>query len=373
MYGIVYIILGNLSGNAISLGQNFLIAVGRVPAGSDPDHGQVIAIAIGALTIACLLHVSSRRGGIIVSDIFAVLKVCILLLIIILGFTVAGGKNLGGTSSATANFDTKSSFARPRSDIVSYTDSFLFVFYAYSGFQQPFYVMAEVRRPSKNFSRATLTAMAIVTVLFMLVNIAYFCVVPKEVQLVSNTDMSVLFFQRVFGKDVAARVMAGLIAFSIFGNIIVMTFTASRVKQEVAKQGILPKSNFFASGTTTPWAWLKSTMQNGASRRHSRLQRSALDDEEEPLEQSPMAGLLLHWFSSIVLIAVTSMLSSRIAYNVLVQLYSYVIVVLVGFFTAIALLYVKLRPSGDPKERWSEIVNFRLSGWASTVAAIIYL
>jgi hypothetical protein len=34
--------------------------------------------------------------------------------------------------------------------------------------------------------------------------------------------------------------------FSAIGNVIVVTFTAARVKQEIAKEGILPYSLFFA-------------------------------------------------------------------------------------------------------------------------------
>ena len=40
--------------------------------------------------------------------------------------------------------------------------------------------------------------------------------------------MATVFFREVFGNELAPRVMAGLIAFSIFGNVVVMTFTASR-------------------------------------------------------------------------------------------------------------------------------------------------
>ena len=42
--------------------------------------------------------------------------------------------------------------------------------------------------------------------------------------------MATLFFSEVFGNDTAPRVMSGIIALSILGNIIVMTFTASRGK-----------------------------------------------------------------------------------------------------------------------------------------------
>ena len=40
--------------------------------------------------------------------------------------------------------------------------------------------------------------------------------------------MATLFFKDIFENDTATRVMAGIIALSIFGNIVVLTFTASR-------------------------------------------------------------------------------------------------------------------------------------------------
>ena len=43
-----------------------------------------------------------------------------------------------------------------------------------------------------------------------------------------NLDMATVFFGAVFGPGVAPRVMSAIIAASIFGNVVVMTFTASR-------------------------------------------------------------------------------------------------------------------------------------------------
>ena len=40
--------------------------------------------------------------------------------------------------------------------------------------------------------------------------------------------MATLFFRDIFGEGIAPKVMAALIAFSIFGSLVVMTFTASR-------------------------------------------------------------------------------------------------------------------------------------------------
>lgn len=50
------------------------------------------------------------------------------------------------------------------------------------------------------------------------------------------------------GPGAAPRAMTGLVAFSIFGNTLVLTFTAAKVMQEIAEEGILPFSLIFAIG-----------------------------------------------------------------------------------------------------------------------------
>ncbi|KAM7209738.1 hypothetical protein V8F20_000141 [Naviculisporaceae sp. PSN 640] len=45
------------------------------------------------------------------------------------------------------------------------------------------------------------------------------------------------------------RGTAFLFVFSIFANLLAVIYTGPRVKQEIAKEGILPKSLLFASGT----------------------------------------------------------------------------------------------------------------------------
>ena len=118
--------------------------------------------------------------------------------------------------------------------------------------------------------------------------------------------------------------MAAVIATSVFGNIVVMTFTAARVKQEIAKEGILWQSLFWATGRTTPavkiWSWFKEDQPH-----------TPLDDpDHDQKEQTPMAGLLLHWIFSVLLVSVTAVTTPSMAYSILVSLYTYVIVVIVA-------------------------------------------
>src|SRR4051812_2092132 len=108
MYGIAFIVLGNLSGNAIALGRYVMLAAGH----DDPGKGPVIGIAIAALVIITLLHVFSRRGGILVNNFFAVLKVCMLLMIIIVGIATRTGRNFNtkGPRPTGVDMHTKETF-----------------------------------------------------------------------------------------------------------------------------------------------------------------------------------------------------------------------------------------------------------------------
>ena len=143
MYGIVFIILGNLSGNAIAFGIYVMSTAGY----DDPSRGSVIGLAIGALSCACLVHVASRRGGIVLNNIFAVLKVAILLIIIILGFIRSRGYTFGGHANAddfpTHNFDLNKAFKGDVQNAPSFADALLLSVFTYSGFKQPFYVSVE--------------------------------------------------------------------------------------------------------------------------------------------------------------------------------------------------------------------------------------
>ena len=168
--------------------------------------------------------------------------------------------------------------------------------------------------------------------------------------------MATSFFKEVFGNQIAPRVMSGIIAMSIFGNIVVQTFTAARVKQEIAKEGVLPFSLFFARSSTTPYAWLR---QRSWSPNSYQCQRSLP-------EQSPVAALFLHWCFAMVMIGATSSRIPQVAYGLLVSLYSWVLVAVIGFLVSTGLLYLRYNEG----KKWTDNTGFR--PWGGPTAAIIY-
>lgn len=80
-------------------------------------------------------------------------------------------------------------------------------------------------------------------------------------------------------------------------------------------------------------------------------------------------ALLLHWAFTMILIGCTSARAPAIAYQILVALYSYTLVVLVGILVAGGLLYVRYH-EGREWVNPSDPTEFR--PWGGPSAAIIY-
>jgi amino acid permease len=142
MFGIPFILLGNLAGNALALARYIMLAAGYSNATDKltASKGSVVGIAIGALTLIMFIHMSSRRGGIILNDLFAIFKVLLLLAVVVIGFIFRGDglpqKDLLGGQ----NYEAPNAFADRTKSVWGYTQSLLVVLFSYSGYEQPFYV-----------------------------------------------------------------------------------------------------------------------------------------------------------------------------------------------------------------------------------------
>ena len=146
MFGVIYVVLGNLSGNAVAFGIYIVHA-----AGIEGHDSTVRGLAVVCMTAACLLHAAWRKGGIMLNNLLAVLKSLILVAIIIIGFAASAGASFGhgpvhgqttnpATHKVSSNFDPHSSFAYATGDPGGYAASILFIVYSFSGYEQPFYV-----------------------------------------------------------------------------------------------------------------------------------------------------------------------------------------------------------------------------------------
>ncbi|KAI9860210.1 MAG: hypothetical protein M1813_006320 [Trichoglossum hirsutum] len=334
IFGIVFITFGNLAGNAIQFGVFMMTAITGCRRDCDFNRGHVVGWAVFILSVCALINVLTRRFAIGLNNILAVLKILFVVVIAFIG--IIYGSVHGG--------DCRKISWRNHGDSGQFGDIVLALFYAmypYTGYEQPFYVLAEVSRPSQYFAKATTFAILTAMVLFPLVNVSYLCMTPYNGNSSLPDNMAIAFFDRLAGNGNPnttgpVRGAAVLLAIFIFGNLLAQTYTASRVKQEIAKEGILPWSLLFATGNNTLFARLSSYF-------YSRPYQTAVSDIDDHLEQAPIAATALHWAFEVILVLVVGLsLPPFQAYSFLTYLYTFTIVGVLGLLTVGGLLYLKL-------------------------------
>ncbi|KAE9994399.1 hypothetical protein EG327_010839 [Venturia inaequalis] len=375
VFGAAYIVLGNMAGNCLVFGIRIIQAAGYNPDGYD---GAVRGIAVGVATLACLVHTFSRRGGIWLGNLFALIKVLLLTLMVIVGICAWGGA-FKTENYVSENLAVQNAFAKPATEPFGYVNAFLSVIFAWTGFDQPTYVLGEIATPRKKFPRGTSIGVAIVVVLYMLVNMAYMIVVPKELQLASKDGVASEFFKATLSHVGSGntdptrptRILSAFMAISSFGNIMVMTFVAARVKQEIAKEGILPFAKFFGQSRNLSLGRLLSHIQRkeksfAHKHLHFLLKQSWMAPSEHT-QETPFGALLLHWSFTITMLLATISLKPADAYLLLVNMYSYTVVCFFSALLSIGML--KLRFS--TKQQWRK--KSPTNPFLSITCAIIFL
>jgi hypothetical protein len=84
--------------------------------------------------------------------------------------------------------------------------------------------MNEVRNPIRTLKTVSTTALATACIMYLLVNIAYFIVVPLDEIKDSRELIAALFFERCFGPKVGRTLLPLAVALSGAGNVMVVTF-----------------------------------------------------------------------------------------------------------------------------------------------------
>ncbi|KAK4450195.1 amino acid permease-domain-containing protein [Podospora aff. communis PSN243] len=345
IFGITFIIWGNLAGNALQFGVFVQRAIHPScgEAGGCVNRGYVVAWGVAVLTVCALLNVATRKHTMGLNNIFAVMKLAFVAFVVVAGIIYGSLHGDGCRSIAWEPID--------RRDTASFGDialALFFAMYPYTGYEQPFYVLAEASRPRETFPKATMYAMLSVLILFPLANVSYLCMNPYTGNVNLPENMALAFVSRLSGvpqgqeDPVGIRVVSILLAFFIFGNLMAQTYTASRVKQEVAKEGILLWSMFFAKGNDT----LFSRIGSSSGRRNNPYRGGgdarAIHDLDGHREQAPFAATGLHWLFEILLLLVFGLtMEPSAAYGGLTYIYTYTIVGILGLLTAAGLLYLK--------------------------------
>lgn len=195
LFGISFIILGNMFANCI----NFAVQACAAGGDDSPSNGKVRGIAVSVATLACFIHVFSRRGGILLNNMFATVKVGILLLIVITAIVVGAGGFEDTPNVISDNTSPSKSFDGVSTGSNAFSKAFLNIIFAVSGFEQANYVLGEIGKPRQKFPVAQIRGVGIVLACYIAVNISYVRQFPPRVlarTAITHTICRWLFFPR---------------------------------------------------------------------------------------------------------------------------------------------------------------------------------
>lgn len=133
------------------------------------------------------------------------------------------------------------------------------VFYSYAGLHNVNNVLNEVKNPVKTLKSAASAALLTACILYLLINVAYFLVVPIDEIKNSGELIAALFFERIFGARVGRILLPIAVAISVAGNVMVVTFSHVRLIQSLPKQ----YSNLFSR-----LAWSRKLRDKDSCRSH---------------------------------------------------------------------------------------------------------
>ncbi|KAI9070380.1 amino acid transporter [Trametes sanguinea] len=187
--------------------------------------------AVAAVVVVSIICVATPTLGTRAAVVFTTVKICALLAITIIGLVqLARGR-------ASTSF-TEPLFEGSSTSPSTYALALYSGLWAFDGWDQANYVGGEIRNPEKNIPRAIHSSMAIVMVLFVAANVAYFTVLDKTTVGLSNT-VALDFGRALFGP-IGGAIFAAMVAFSCFGALNGSFFTSSRLIYVAGKEGYLP-------------------------------------------------------------------------------------------------------------------------------------
>lgn len=195
------------------------------------------------------------------------IKIITLLFIIVSGWAVLGGA-ISEEKIPDPFHSFQNAFEGSSHGGNAYATALFKVLFSFAGWQNAAYVLNEVKNPVRTLRIAGPLALTICGILYLLANVSYYSTGTPEEIADSGVTVGAFFIGKVF-NNTAKRAFSVLIAISAMGNVMTVTYAHSRIIQELAKEGVVPYPQFWAS--TWPFG-------------------------------APSAGLLLHFIPSFIMI-----------------------------------------------------------------------
>ncbi|MBZ5678271.1 MAG: amino acid permease [Acidobacteriia bacterium] len=192
--------------------------------------GGAQAVACGLVAVFTVLNILGVQRVARVQNVLTGAKILVLLAFIVLGFTMGDGRTSHFAMTATRDVATPL--------IAQFAISLVWVYVAYSGWNAATYVAEELRQPARILPMALGIGTALVTVLYVLLNLVFLYAAPLE-DMKGIEAVGAFTASRLFGPEVAG-IFAGLMALSLMATVNAMVTIGPRVYYAMAGNGAFP-------------------------------------------------------------------------------------------------------------------------------------
>lgn len=194
----------------------------------EPPSISVRLLAALIISLLIIINCINVKWATKVQVVITASKLIALLTIIIIGFVYIG-------KGSVENFND--SFAGSDYSAGAIAISFYSGFWAFGGWSYLNFLTDELLEPHKNLPRAILISMSIVTVVYIVANIAYFSVL-SPVEVIKSSAVAVTFVEHTVGK--ITWLIPILIAISVMGSMNGTSLSMSRLFFVGARNNHLP-------------------------------------------------------------------------------------------------------------------------------------
>jgi APA family basic amino acid/polyamine antiporter len=192
--------------------------------------GGAQAVACGLVAIFTVLNILGVQRVARVQNVLTGAKVTTLLVFVALGFTVGDGNVSHFTAAASRDVATPL--------IAQFAISLVWVYVAYSGWNAATYVAEELRQPARTLPMALGIGTALVTLLYVLLNLVFLYAAPLE-DMKGKEAVGAFAASRLFGPEIAG-IFSGLMALSLMSTVNAMVTIGPRVYYAMAGNGAFP-------------------------------------------------------------------------------------------------------------------------------------
>ena len=212
----------------------YLFGMGR-------ESGYVMPLALFITVFLTVINLFGVNIGEWIANLFTGAKLLGLALIILAGLFFA--------NPAVADQNAHSALANTPPDHLwsAFAIAFVGILWSYGGWQHASYVAGETRDPQRNVPRAMMLGAGIVTLVYVLANVAYMRLLPIE-QIANSKTVAADAMNMIVPWG--GLLMSFLIALSTFGTTGIYCMTAPRIYYAMAKDGI-----FFSKLAQTHPRW----------------------------------------------------------------------------------------------------------------------